>query len=173
VSLCDLYLNSHFDTLVIPGNHDAGSYASGLSFGDRVHILAKGERSKNVFDTEDCRFIGVPFDAIDAQVFHQRSRGLRELIDQDRENILLYHGELLDPSFDRDAFGSEAGRYMPSRVTFFDELGVDNVLAGHFHTSFDVRRVGEKGYFVYPGSPVSITRRAIGRRKVALIELGK
>ena len=62
---------------------------------------------------------------------------------------------------------------MPSRLSFFNELGVDYVLAGHFHSSFDVRRFGDKGYFVYPGSPVSVTRREVGQRKTAFIELGK
>ncbi len=173
VPLRSLFENANFDTLIIPGNHDANSYTAGLHFGERVHVLANTEWSKNVFETEDSRFIGVPFEAIDSQEFHQRLRSLQGLIKPDRVNILLYHGELLDASFNREAFGSEGGRYMPSRLSFFNELGVDYVLAGHFHTSFDVRRVGEAGYFVYPGSPVSITRREIGRRNVALIELGK
>jgi len=173
VPLRSVFDKVEFDTLVIPGNHDAGSYSAGLLFGDRVHILANAEWSKNVFDTEDSRFVGVSFEAIDSQEFHQRLRGLKDLIDQDRVNILLYHGELLDASFDRGSFGAEAGRYMPSRLAFFEELGVDYVLAGHFHRSFDVRRFGEKGYFVYPGSPVSVTRREVGQRKIALIELGK
>ncbi len=174
VPLRSVFDKAEFDTLVIPGNHDADSYAAGLLFGDRVHILTNAEWSKNVFETEDSRLIGVPFEAIDSQEFHQRLRGLRGLIDPDRVNILLYHGELLDASFDRGAFGpEESGRYMPSRLAFFEELGVDYVLAGHFHRSFDVRRFGEKGYFVYPGSPVSVTRREVGQRKITLIELGK
>ncbi len=172
VPLRSIFEKAEFDTLVIPGNHDVASYAAGLLFGDRVRILSNAEWTMNVFDTEECRFIGVPFEAIDSQEFHQRLRGLRGLIDPDLVNILLYHGELLDASFDRGSFGPEAGRYMPSRLDFFEDLGVDYVLAGHFHTTFDVRMIGEGRYFVYPGSPVSITRREVGKRHAALIEIG-
>jgi len=105
IPLRTIFEKVSFDTLIIPGNHDANSYAAGLYFGERVHILANTEWSKNVFETEDSRFIGVPFEAIDSQAFQQRLRDLRDLIDPDRVNILLYHGELLDASFDRGEFG--------------------------------------------------------------------
>jgi hypothetical protein len=36
-----------------------------------------------------------------------------------------------------------------------------------------VRRLEQGGYFVYPGSPVPITKRETGQRKVNLFELGK
>jgi exonuclease SbcD len=172
VSLRLVFDDVDFDTLVIPGNHDAVSYAAGLYFGERVHILADDDWKKNVIDVEEIHIIGIPFEAMDVYKFHQRLRDLKDLVNLDHTNILLYHGELLDASFDRGSFGPEAGRYMPSRLTFFEELGVDYVLAGHFHTTFDVRTIGDHGFFVYPGSPVSITRREVGKRNAALIEIG-
>ena len=51
-------------------------------------------------------------------------------------------------------------------------LDIDYVLAGHFHTRFDVRKIENGGHFVYPGSPVSITKREVGLRKVNLFEVG-
>ncbi len=173
VPLRPLFNEAEFDTLIIPGNHDRAAYGSGLYFGERVHVLAESDWSKNIVDTGEARFIGIPFEELEAQEFRRRLRELRDSIDSNRANILLYHGELLDASFDRDEFGPESGRYMPSRLAFFEELGVDYVLAGHFHTNFDVWEIGENSFYVYPGSPVSITRREVGKRQVALIEPGK
>jgi DNA repair exonuclease SbcCD nuclease subunit len=62
---------------------------------------------------------------------------------------------------------------MPVRLSYFNDLKVDYVLAGHFHKGFDVWQLKEGGYFVYPGSPISITKRETGQRRVNLFELGK
>ncbi len=171
--LRSIFEEAEFETLIIPGNHDAEAYTAGLYFGKGVHVLSNQDWSKNVFDTDEARFIGIPFAEMEAQEFRRRLRGLSELIDPGRANVLLYHGELLDASFDRGSFGTETGRYMPSRLVFFEELGVDFVLAGHFHTKFDVRQFAEGRFFVYPGSPASITRREVGKRQAALIEPGE
>jgi len=173
VPLRSLFDGANFETLIIPGNHDADAFRAGLHFGERVQILNDSDWSSNFVDREDVRIIGIPFQDISADKFHRRLRSLREAVDPDRTNILLYHGELLDVSFDREAFGEESGRYMPSRLAYFAELGVDYVLAGHFHSTFQVREFGEGSFFVYPGSPVSITRRETGRRHAALIEPGE
>jgi DNA repair exonuclease SbcCD nuclease subunit len=61
---------------------------------------------------------------------------------------------------------------MPARLSDLGELGFDYVLAGHFHRALDVRACGS-GYFVYSGSPVSITRRETGRRHAGLIRPGQ
>jgi len=44
------------------------------------------------------------------------------------------------------------------------------VLAGHFHKTTNIRRLGEKGWFVYPSSPFSHTKKETGRRNVVLID---
>jgi exonuclease SbcD len=73
----------------------------------------------------------------------------------DKKNILLCHGELLDAFFSRTCFGAEGeGRYMPFKLSYFDDLNIDYVLAGHFHSRFDVWQLKNGGYFVYPGSPI-------------------
>lgn len=173
VPLRSLFEEVEFETLIIPGNHDAQSYGAGLLFGKGVRLLNNTDWSRNIVDQKDVRFIGIPYAEMDTQELRRRLRGLKDIIDPDQQNILIYHGELLDVSFDRNSFGAETGRYMPSRLAFFEELGVDYVLAGHFHTSFNPRKFGDNGYFIYPGSPVSITRREIGKRHAALIEPGE
>ena len=81
---------------------------------------------------------------------------------------------MLDAFFSRNDFGKEGeGRYMPVKLSYFKDLNIDYVLAGHFHSKFSVWELENGGYFVYPGSPMSITRRETGRRKVNIFEIGK
>jgi len=170
----ELFNGALFDTLVIPGNHDAKAFVEGLFFGERVHPLSNSDWSRNVLDLEGIRFIGIPYEDLDPISFWAKLREIGELLHPEAPNVLLYHGELLDASFDRGDFGpQEAARYMPARLAFFEDLPVKYVLAGHFHRSFHVRSIGVGRYFVYPGSPVSITRREIGRRHAALLEQGE
>lgn len=170
----ELFREAPFQTLVIPGNHDARSYSAGFYFGEGVRLLADQNWLENLIERPEAVLIGVPFAELGARELHHRLRALDESLPDDRPRILLYHGELLDASFDRGAFGpEETGRYMPSRLSFFREAGFDYVLAGHFHSNFDVRALGPGGFFVYPGSPAAVTRREVGVRKAALIEVGQ
>jgi DNA repair exonuclease SbcCD nuclease subunit len=73
----------------------------------------------------------------------------------------------------KDVGEEEEQRYFPLRLAYFKDLPFDYILAGHFHTNFEVRRLAKAGYFVYPGSPVSIARKETGSRQVALFEIGK
>lgn len=170
----ELFRNAPFHTLVIPGNHDARAYPAGFYFGEGVQLLSAENWLENRVETPQAVLVGVPFAELEARELDLRLRSLGEALPDDRPRILLYHGELLDASFDRGAFGpEEAGRYMPSRLAFFREAGFDYVLAGHFHSSFDVRALGPGGFFVYPGSPAAVTRREVGVRKAALVEVGQ
>lgn len=169
----DFFTDNSFDTLIIPGNHDAHSYTSGLYFGERVHLLSQPDWSENVREFGNVQIMGIPYEDIDLLTFQEKLRDLAHVLDPEKATCVLYHGELVDASYDRGGFGpQENRRYMPSRLAFFQDLGPNYVLAGHFHTHFDIRSWTEDGYFVYPGSPVSITRRETGRRKVAFVEVG-
>ena len=89
-------------------------------------------------------------------------------------NVLLFHGELLDISGVWENYGAEGQRrYLPVKLEYFKSMKWDYVLAGHFHTNFDVHQIDDSRYFVYPGSPVSVTRKELGPRKVNLFEIGK
>ena len=61
---------------------------------------------------------------------------------------------------------------MPVKLSYFKDLNIDYVLAGHFHTKFEIWQIDDNRYFVYPSSPISITKREIGQRKVNLFEVG-
>jgi DNA repair exonuclease SbcCD nuclease subunit len=165
-----LFSDTGFRICLIPGNHDKDAYAGGMYFGEDTVILTDPKRP---FAYKDVMIWGIPFEPAEREKTLQQLRALAPQLTPDRKHIVLYHGELLDAFFSRGDFGDEGDeRYMPVRLSYFNELKVDYVLAGHFHKRFDVRRLAQGGYFVYPGSPCSITRKETGQRRINLFELG-
>lgn len=166
-----LFSGNGFKILIIPGNHDKDCFRPGLFFGEDTVIL---NESTHLFENESVRIAGLPFEPLEGQRLLDKLAGLKKGFTRDKINILICHGELLDSFFSRRDFGDEGGgRYMPFWLWYFHDLNADYVLAGHFHSRFDVRKLEKQGYFVYPGSPVSITRKETGRRKVNLFEPGR
>lgn len=168
-------LRESFDSLpahvlILPGNHDEGSLTAGQFFGDRVSVMSE---PGSLFESELVRVIALPFERIDESAVMERLLTLRAKTVPDATNILLFHGELLDMFYDRGRYGEEEDfGYMPVKLSHLSGLGFDYVLAGHFHAQFEIKSYGD-GYFVYPGSPVSITRKEQGRRKCNLFETGE
>lgn len=160
-----------FTTIIIPGNHDGGAFRSGLYFGDRVKVITGLDKP---VDTGAALIFGFPYESYTGEQVAYLLQGLAGKLSQDLPNILLYHGELLDAYFSSWEWGDEGEqRYMPVKLSFFQGIPVDYVLAGHFHSRFAVWDLPEGGYFVYPGSPVAITSREKGRRKANLFKLGE
>jgi exonuclease SbcD len=166
-----VFSGTGFPVLILPGNHDRESFRPGDFFGENTVILSDIEVP---FDLGDVSFFGLPFEPGDRERVLARLHGLRGRLDPERINILVYHGELIDTFFSRTDFGDEgAHRYMPCRLSWFADLGLSYVLAGHFHSRFVIHTFGDGGFFVYPGSPVSITKKETGRRSVNLFTTGK
>ena len=167
----ELFSDTGFKFVIIPGNHDSESYKSGLYFGEDVFILTDLNKP---FEYKDVKIWGLPFEPVEGEKILHKLHSVANNLLADNTNILLYHGELLDASFSRKDFGEEGkGRYMPVKLSYFKDLNIDYVLAGHFHSKFDMWKLENGGYFVYPGSPVSITKREIGQRKVNIFEVGE
>jgi DNA repair exonuclease SbcCD nuclease subunit len=167
----EIFSNTDFKIILIPGNHDNESYKSGMYFGEDTVILTD---LNEPFEYKDLRIWGLPFESIEGEKILDKLHSIENDLTTDKKNILLYHGELLDAFFSRKDFGEEdEGRYMPIKLSYFKDLHIDYVLAGHFHSKFDMWELENGGYFVYPGSPVSITKREIGQRKVNIFEVGK
>jgi exonuclease SbcD len=165
-----LFSGTGFKICLIPGNHDRDAYAAGMYFGEDTVILADIQKP---FVHNEVTIWGIPFAPTSRETFLHQLHGLAPRLTPATKHIVLYHGELLDAFFARSDFGEEGDeRYMPARLSYFDGLPVDYVLAGHFHKRFDVRRLKQGGYFVYPGSPVSITKKETGQRRINLFELG-
>jgi len=167
----ELFSGTGFKICLIPGNHDSDSYGGGMYFGEDTVILTDLNRP---FEYKDVTLWGIPFKPMESEEILHQLRSTADHFTPDKKHIVLYHGELLDAFFSRRDFGAEGDeRYMPVRLSYFTDLQVDYVLAGHFHKGFDVWQLEGGGYFVYPGSPVSITKRETGQRRVNLFELGK
>lgn len=166
-----LFSKTGFNIVLIPGNHDVNSYKSGMYFGEDVTLLTDLDVP---IEYKNVRVWGMPFEPIGSEDVLNKLRSIKDKLTPDKKNILLYHGELLDAFFSRKDFGDEGEeRYMPVKLSYFKDLNIDYVLAGHFHSKFDFRTLKGGGYFVYPGSPISITKRETGQRKVNIFELGK
>ncbi len=167
----EVFSGTGFKIILIPGNHDIDSYKSWTYFGEDVFIL---KDLQSPLELENVRIWGMPFEDIDEEKTFERLYSIKERIRKDKKNILLFHGELIDSFFSRKDFGEEGEkRYMPVKLSYFKEIDFDYVLAGHLHSRFDIWKMPNGGFFVYPGSPVSVTKKETGKRKVNLFEVGK
>lgn len=156
-----------FQTVILPGNHDHRAYRSGLYFGENVTVLNSWEEPVRVDRTH---IWGLPYERLSGEHLVRRLQEMASRMDPSENNILLYHGELLDAYFSRQDLGDEGDRrYMPTRLSYFEPLPLEYVLAGHFHSRHTSWQLPGGGLFIYPGSPVAITRKETGRRMVNLV----
>lgn len=166
----EIFSNNGFKIVLIPGNHDC-TVCKGMYFGSDAKILTN---LAEPFEQDNVRIWGLPFEEINTEQILEKLVLLRNKLDKEHTNILLHHGELLDAFFSRRDFGEEGEQlYMPLKLSYFKDMGIDYVLSGHFHSNFRVWTLDGGGYFVYPGSPISITRKETGQRKLNLFEVGK
>jgi DNA repair exonuclease SbcCD nuclease subunit len=169
--LRSIFSDNDFKILIIPGNHDKSAYTKGMYWGEDVTILT---HLHEPFELETVRVWGMPFENIEGREMVQKIRTLEDRLIPDKTNILLYHGELVDSYFAREDFGEEGeGRYMPVKLSYFEGLNLQYILGGHFHSRYNVWEVEKGKYFVYPGSPVSITKKETGQRKANIFEIGE
>ncbi|MEJ2249369.1 MAG: metallophosphoesterase [Candidatus Lokiarchaeota archaeon] len=165
------FSNNSFKIVIIPGNHDVDSYTDGYVFGNDVEIIRNLEKP---LIYNNVAIWGLPFEFIDSQQVFSRLFSIKEELKEYDTNILLFHGDLIDAMFLGNETGEEGDRqYMPVKLSFFKDLGIDYILAGHIHSNFGVWQPDEGKYFVYPGSPISITKKETGPRKVNLFECGE
>ena len=152
--------------LILPGNHDAGFYSEKIDMGENVKVFHDIEG----VDIEGTKFIGLPYrDVSCKEAFDLLMRAVS--LKGEGVNILIYHGELAG-WWSKGDWGDEQGS-MPLELSFFRGLGIDYVLAGHFHSRYSVKPLPDGGFFVYPGSPVSVSVKEEGERGVNLFEVGK
>ena len=162
--------NTDYEFIIIAGNHDEKAFGTEAFLGEKVKIIRD---LTEPLEYENLRFFGFPFRNITSGEVRNSLRKIKNLAIEDKVNILLFHGELLDHSFSGSDFGDEKINYMSARLSFFENLNLKYVLAGHFHTNFQIYELDSEGFFVYPGSPISITKKETGRRSVNIFEVGK
>lgn len=164
----EVFSKGNFEVIILPGNHDHKAYKQKFDFGENVKVLSE---NKKIIEYDDINIYGIPFQEMSSEKFLNELRNLNKKTDPKKSNLLLYHGELLDSFFSRGEFGDEGDkRYMPVKLSYFKDLNFNYILAGHFHTRFDSRKIDKDTFFVYPGSPVSITKKETEKRKVNILE---
>lgn len=160
-----------FKTVILPGNHDYAAYRSGLYFGAAVSVLDNWQEPMQI---GKALLWGLPYEKISGERLVERLRLMGSMMDEKACNILLFHGELLDAYYSRGDMGDEGDqRYMPVNLAYFKTLPIRYVLAGHFHSRYAAYNLKNEGFFIYPGSPVAITRRETGRRAANLLDINE
>jgi len=163
-----LFSGNAFQIIAIPGNHDREAYRKNLDFGSDLRILTK--LPIDAVKQERVNIVGVPFVEKPPE---ELVASLREAKEKKLVNILLLHCTL-DISYALADLGEEEEKeYFPIDSYTLSGLGFDYVLAGHFHADFVKKDLGEGRLFVYPGSPISLNWKHLGRRKVALLDTEK
>lgn len=155
----DVFSGNSFHAFVIPGNHDHGAFRDEDYFGEDIEVL-----SAEPFETRE-------FDRVNLIALPYHDGGFSDLLDEiqtarieKKLNILLMHGTLSTTA--GKSTGDEP-RYMPFNPEQLVASGMEYVFAGHIHSSPTQQSFGTNDcVFVYPGSPVSITRSETGPRGV-------
>jgi len=161
-----------YQTVILPGNHDYRAYRSGLYFGENVTVLDSADEPVKLGG--NVALWGLPYNPVGRERLAAHLREMAARMDPSFSNILIFHGELLDAYLAQQEWGDEGfGRHMPVRLAFFEPLPVQYVLAGHFHSRFSVREIPGGGLFIYPGSPVSVTKKETGLRMANLLTIGE
>jgi len=161
--LRERFTDNEFQTLVVPGNHDAAVFEGNVEFGPDFQALST--EPLEVASVADGEVVGVPGrDRLGEDRFFE----LRDRADDDA--VLLIHCTL-DAGFGTGATGDEAApTYCPVQTETLGELGYEFVLAGHFHSELYQRKLPNGGLFIYPGSPVSHSWAETGRRHAVVVD---
>jgi DNA repair exonuclease SbcCD nuclease subunit len=167
-----LFTGNAFKIVLIRGNHDENTFRKGYWFGNDVLLL--NEEPWSIKEIGDVRFIGLPFQRISYVDTLRLLRQIDTHLDETKANVLLHHGDLKEVVFGFGSGGDETdiSGYMPLSLSDLRDTKIDYVLSGHIHPTFDVREYAEGRFFVYPGSPVSVTKKEVGPRMANLLEVG-
>jgi len=156
--------NLDFEVIAIPGNHDRESYSGNLNFGTSLNLAT--EEPYQVYKRKDIVIVAVPYVE---RPNEELLRQLKKEAEKSESSVLLLHCTL-DIGCNAGDFGDEQSQYFPISMGIIESLGFDHVLAGHFHRTPQLRKIKDKGYFVYPGSPVSLSKNETGKRSVVLFD---
>jgi DNA repair exonuclease SbcCD nuclease subunit len=147
--------------LLLPGNHDATAYTDETDYGKNTftfHRLPYQELT-----LRDIRIIGFPY-----QPYQKDTPWLDKFSDTSSRSILIVHGTLYGSNLEK-FYTPEDTQYQPLFVSQLKDK-FSYVALGHFHRQFTKHQAG-RTYFVYPGTPVALTKKEVGIRKIALVEI--
>lgn len=160
-----IFDGNSFKILAIPGNHDREAYSANLDFGPDLKIATTEPFEISTYN--ETSIVAVPYqDQPTDQLLHELEMAAKDA----QVRILLVHCTL-DIGFAHQDFGEETMKiYFPVTSETLSRLEYDYVLAGHFHAQTYKKPLNGKRYFIYPGSPISHTKKERGRRQAILID---
>ncbi len=163
--LRERFSDNDFEIIVIPGNHDVDVYSEGYDFGNNFIPMTKYPFQE--FKKDNVNLLAVPYvESLTNDVLSKIKNQTRK----DKINILLLHCTL-DIGFCKGDFGEKETKYCPISQAMLAKLSFDYVLSGHFHKETKIIKLTPSSSFIYPGSPVSLTEKELGKRNVILIEI--
>ena len=166
-----LFSNNKFKIILIAGNHDYKAFTKGVYFGKDA-IFNKNCNSP-AYSYNNTDIWTLSFEPVGETEVLKKLKAISRHVDSRKINVLLFHGELIDSFYSGSDYGEEGeSSYMPVRLSYFEDLGFNYILSGHFHRNFEIKKPADNIYFVYSGSPISITKKEIGKRAVNLFEVG-
>lgn len=159
----NLFSNLDFDIISIPGNHDVDVFKQEFDFGSNFISIIK---DYNVILRDKFSITAIPYiDNISDEELHEIEKQKKK----DKINLLLLHCTL-DIGFCTDDLGEEP-KYCPISKAKLSKLGYNFILAGHFHKKTEIINLDNSSFFLYPGSPVSHSKKELGKRNVILIDI--
>jgi DNA repair exonuclease SbcCD nuclease subunit len=152
-----------FRVIGIPGNHDGSIFKRGFDFGPEIVIKSPYQE----IEIGNIAIVALPYTS---KPDENLLLALESAGNAAKTRILLLHCTL-DIGCGSNDYGEENDKsYFPVSQAVLSKLGYDFVLSGHFHNKFRRVDLPSGGIFVYPGSPISHTKRESGKRYVALID---
>jgi len=138
--------------LIIPGNHDAGSYDPAHDYGQNVTQFYKSPFE--IMEEQNMIICAVPYQN---KKFSECIKNIPTKID-----LLLCHGTLYDESFIYSMLDDEETSYMPIFPGNLENIS-RYVALGHLH-AHTIERKYKNTHVVYPGSPVAIDTKCTEKR---------
>lgn len=138
--------------IIAAGNHDykgRKSLYNRIEWTDNVTIFNENGIQRKDFPELNTSIYGYSWDSMEINQ-HELFRGLNDSIDEDRNNILVLHGDLGDKS-----------NYLPLNIKELKELKMDYIALGHIHKP----EIIEKN-IAYCGCPEPLDFGEIGERGI-------
>lgn len=160
-----IFSENPFQIIAIPGNHDKDAYSANLDFGPDLRIATT--EPFEMYSYNGISVVAVPYqDQPSDRLLSELGNAAKDA----KTRVLLIHCTL-DIGFTSYGFGEETAKiYFPVSSEILSRLKYDFVLAGHFHTETCKKSLNGNRCFIYPGSPISHTKKERGKRQVVLID---
>ncbi len=159
--LCREFSALSCPVVIAPGNHDpytAGSVWEKTAFSENVHIFKDSGLERFSFDSLGCDVYGYAF----TSAYETECRVGGRVIDPERTNILLCHGDVTSP----------ISKYAPLPVAAIRAFGADYAALGHIHNP-QATEAPLNGLGAYCGCPEGRDFGECGEKGALVIEIDK